>query len=483
MSKKKLTLVKSSYLLRKFTVLFLVFSILPLLVIMYLFVYHRGEGGISLPEQEVNWLIMLVASGCLIAYLVLRRVLLRVVFLADGLKKALLEKVDKQVILDLAKEDGEVAELAKSFGEIMSRLEKNIIILEETKKTLYEVIAKSGKVLASVENFDSLMQLVLETAMEALSAKKGVVAYLNEKNKLSLKANVGFDNISNSKVLELSDSSVSWVIKEKRALLIPSLDEKTDQESLFSPPILAVPIIYRDKIWGAVCLSGKTKKVNFSEDEIRILSNLSSQIAVAFENARLSENVEKTYFEAMAALAIAVEAKDAYLRGHSERVGLYVVEVSKELKMTRQDIDNLKDACRLHDIGKIGIADNVLKKPGPLTGDERKVIRQHPIVGESIVRPLKSFKRLLEPIRHHHELLDGSGYPDGLKASQISLSTRVLTVVDIFEAVTSDRPYHKASTYKGAKKILDDLVKKGKIDKTVTEALYRCVDKGKIEIE
>lgn len=486
MDKAKVVPSKTGYLLRKFTVLFFVFSILPLLVIVYLFIYHRGQAAVALSDNELGIIIILTACGCIVAFLVLRRILRKIAFLADGLKKTLLKKVDKQVILDLAKEEGEVAELAKAFGEIMAKLEQNIATLEETKKTLHEVISRSGKVLASVENFDSLIRLVLETTAEALGAQKGIIVSLDKEDQQLVKASVGLRGISKARILKSAGSFIGWVIKEKRALSIPFLgkeaQEQTGEPGEFSKPLLAVPIIFHDKLWGAICLSGKKKEDNFSEDEIEVLSNLSSQIAISFENDRLSADIEKTYFETMSALAMAVEAKDSYSRGHSERVGLYAVEVAKVLRLSEDDVENLRDACRLHDIGKIGIADNILKKPGPLSDGERKIMSKHPIVGESIVRPLKGFRRLLEPIRHHHEFLDGSGYPDKLKASEITLSTRVLTVVDTFEALTSDRPYRKAMTYKKAKKVLEDLVEKGKIDNKAFEALCECVDKGKIKL-
>ena len=121
-----------------------------------------------------------------------------------------------------------------------------------------------------------------------------------------------------------------------------------------------------------------------------------------------------------------------------------------------------------------------MKKEGKLSLDEREIICKHPIIGENILKPLKSFSRLLEPIRHHHELLDGSGYPDGLKGDQIPLITRVLTVADIFDALTTKRPYREALSYEEAKKELRKLVDEGKIDKKVVDTLFAMIDKKEL---
>jgi len=177
---------------------------------------------------------------------------------------------------------------------------------------------------------------------------------------------------------------------------------------------------------------------------------------------------------------LAVEAKDPYSRGHSERVGRYAEKIAQRLNLPEEAREILRDAARLHDIGKIGIEDKILKKEGKLSLEEKEVIRKHPIIGENILRPLKSFSRLLEPIRHHHEFLDGSGYPDGLKEGQIPLITRILTVADIFDALTTERPYRKALSYQEAKKELKILADEGKIDRKVVEALFEIIDRGEL---
>ncbi|MCX5857942.1 MAG: HD domain-containing protein, partial [Deltaproteobacteria bacterium] len=268
------------------------------------------------------------------------------------------------------------------------------------------------------------------------------------------------------------------IAKENRAFVLPAMEKTGQPAGLFTPPLICNSLTHRDKIWGALLLSGKKHGGNFSEDDLGIASNLSNQIAISFENAKLNADVEQTYFETMAALAMAVEARDPYSRGHSDRVGEYAWKIGSGMALPEESIKVLRDASRLHDIGKIGIMDSVLVKPGTLSTDERDIINRHPIIGETILMPLKTFKLLLDPIRHHHENLDGSGYPDGLRGDELNLITRILSVADIYDAMTTDRPYRKAMDFASVRNNFDSLVAQGKIDGSVVSHLYHMIERG-----
>jgi HD-GYP domain-containing protein (c-di-GMP phosphodiesterase class II) len=148
--------------------------------------------------------------------------------------------------------------------------------------------------------------------------------------------------------------------------------------------------------------------------------------------------------------------------------------------VSENDIKTLKDAARLHDIGKIGIEDQILKKAGVLSDEEWEIMRRHPEIGESIVRPLKTFKHLLEPIRHHHEFLDGTGYPQGLKGDAIPLMTRILTVADIYDAMTSDRSYRSALSDQDVRDEFRMMIEQNKIDSRVVDVLFNLLEQSKL---
>jgi putative two-component system response regulator len=143
-------------------------------------------------------------------------------------------------------------------------------------------------------------------------------------------------------------------------------------------------------------------------------------------------------------LARSIEARDVLTEGHSQRLAEYSVLFGKRIGLRGEELAALRMGSLVHDIGKIAVPDVILFKAGPLTPAERKIVEQHPIVGERICAPLKSFHEALPAIRHHHERIDGSGYPDGLIGNEIPLTARVLQIVDIYDALTTDRPYRKA---------------------------------------
>jgi cyclic di-GMP phosphodiesterase len=149
-------------------------------------------------------------------------------------------------------------------------------------------------------------------------------------------------------------------------------------------------------------------------------------------------------------LARSLEAKDPGTEGHSERLVGYAIQLGMSLDLSEDDLEVLRIACLVHDIGKVAVPDSILFKPGRLMEEEMEIMRQHPIVGESICAPLKSFRDALPAIRHHHERMDGSGYPDGLVGEQIPLAARILHLVDIYDALTTNRPYRKAMAKESA---------------------------------
>jgi len=177
----------------------------------------------------------------------------------------------------------------------------------------------------------------------------------------------------------------------------------------------------------------------------------------------------------LCALAVGIEGKDPYTGGHCERLSAYGEALGERLGVSEEERIALRRGGIVHDIGKVSVPDAILLKPGPLTPEEWTIMRAHPIVGERICAGLKSFRLVLPIIRHHHEKLDGSGYPDGLKGDAIPLTARILQVVDVFDALTTDRPYRKALTSPGAIEVLRGEVEKGWWSREIVEAFAAMV--------
>lgn len=156
--------------------------------------------------------------------------------------------------------------------------------------------------------------------------------------------------------------------------------------------------------------------------------------------------VEKGYLTTIQSLALALEAKDRYTAGHSERVCRFAVLLARELGLPEDEVEIVKHAALLHDIGKIGMPEKILRKEGGLTAQEFSLVQDHPAVGAQILSPVRSFSRCLAGVRHHHERFDGMGYPDGLKGEQIPVAARIILIADTFDSITSDRSYRRART-------------------------------------
>ncbi len=178
------------------------------------------------------------------------------------------------------------------------------------------------------------------------------------------------------------------------------------------------------------------------QNEIGELAKSVTRLTDELEH-KIDEVDERAYVETIKALALAVEAKDQYSAGHSKRVGFYAMKIGEQLGLEAETLRMLQDAGILHDIGKIGIKDEILLKPAPLTPEEQKIMQQHSVIGEAIVKPVRSLQEVVALVRHHHERYDGGGYPGKLRAGQIPLGARILAVADTYDALITDRPYRK----------------------------------------
>jgi len=207
--------------------------------------------------------------------------------------------------------------------------------------------------------------------------------------------------------------------------------------------VMLVPLKIRDKVFGILTTGIRKGDNRFNEKDLYYLSFLARSAAQSIENMALYENIYENLFATLFAFVNAVEARDLYTRQHSSRVTEISLIIGKHLGCTVEELDILNFAGHLHDIGKIGIRDDILLKPGRLTENEYNKIKQHPAIGANILEQLGMWEKEREIIRCHHERFDGTGYPDGLKKEQIPFLARILSVADAYDAMASDRAYRK----------------------------------------
>jgi HD-GYP domain-containing protein (c-di-GMP phosphodiesterase class II) len=219
----------------------------------------------------------------------------------------------------------------------------------------------------------------------------------------------------------------------------------TPQGQEESAAILAVPVAQRGGLGGVLLLSDRPEKP-LDRDDLNLVTMLAENPSLVSDNLALQEKNTISLLESIKALVRSLEARDPYTGQHSARVTEIVSHFGRHLGLPPEELESLKTASYLHDIGKVGISDFILLKPGPLTPDERAIIETHPLIGGKIVEPLGLRPQEKSVILYHHERWDGRGYPRGLAGKDIPFSCRLLTLADVYDALTTDRPYRHRCT-------------------------------------
>jgi putative two-component system response regulator len=247
---------------------------------------------------------------------------------------------------------------------------------------------------------------------------------------------------------------------------------KANPETYLIPVVLVTALSDKqDRIEGI--RAGADDFLTRPVDRTELLTRVRSLVKLKHRTDEL-ERAESVLFT----LARSIEGKDPYTHGHCERLMNYSVSLGEHLGLIEEQITALRRAGIVHDIGKIAVPDAILLKPGKLTPEEWKLIQEHPVVGERICAPLKSFRAVLPIIRHHHEKFNGSGYPDGLRAEAIPVTARILQIVDVYDALTTVRPYKPAFSITDALQTMKEEVAKGWWDPQIFHEFERLVRTG-----
>jgi putative nucleotidyltransferase with HDIG domain len=240
--------------------------------------------------------------------------------------------------------------------------------------------------------------------------------------------------------------------------------------------IVCMPLRVKDKMLGIMnVVRDVVDNVTFSEGDIELLHILVSQAAISLQNAKLFSDLEQTYVDVIRSLTLILEAKSPYTRGHSEGVTRYAAKLARKLNMSEEEIKLIKQGGIFHDIGKIGIKESILSKPSGLTKEENDIIKEHPVSGDGILKPIGFFDKIRPMVRSHHERIDGRGYPDGLVGKDMSVFIRIMVVADSYDAMASDRPYRKRLS---KKKIMEELENNSnsQFDKDIARAMIEILE-------
>ncbi|MBC8505013.1 MAG: HD-GYP domain-containing protein, partial [Chloroflexi bacterium] len=217
----------------------------------------------------------------------------------------------------------------------------------------------------------------------------------------------------------------------------------------------------------------------FDENDSQLLSTLAEQAATVLHIAQLYTDADELFLNTIKALVAAIDAKDPYTEGHSQRVSDFSVAVAEQLNLSPEVRHRIRIGALLHDIGKIGISDSILTKPDHLSTEEYDEVKKHPAIGAQIIKEVRLLQDELPALSQHHERMDGNGYPNGIKGDQISSIARIVAVADVFDAVTSDRPYRDAMDINTALQILREEAG-DHLDSQYVDAFIDAFKKGKI---
>jgi putative nucleotidyltransferase with HDIG domain len=286
--------------------------------------------------------------------------------------------------------------------------------------------------------------------------------------------------------LRVSGPVASMLMEERRPLRLQEISRHPDLRLECGAleavgAALAAPLVTDCALLGVLLLGERSGEADFQREDLETLQVMCGAAAVSLETAGLFRHHEETTLTALAALAEAVESKDPDSRGHTHRVAGYATAIARALDLTAEEVEAIRRGALLHDLGKTAVPDTILNKRGRLNDEEMTAMREHPLVGANVLRPLRSLSHAHEIVLHHHERVDGNGYPDGLSGEAFSIGARIVAVADSFDAMTTHRPYRSAMTVEDTLAVLQQ--NSGtQYDVAVVEALIAEVRAGRIRV-
>jgi len=369
---------------------------------------------------------------------------------------------------------------------------------QQRHRRLEALIGIIGQIGATLDR-DQILRIIIQQARQFLGSE-GASLFLLDESEGNLVLQVASNVNENVRVENLrvpaGKGIIGHVVASGETVLVADATQdarhyrEVDLSSGFvTRSILAVPLrtktvdlgsgrgASRERIIGGLEAINKLDGT-FDEDDAHLLRILANQAATVLEIATLYAEANELFMDVVKSLTAAIDAKDPYTEGHSERVSEFSAAIARQLGLPAEMIHHIRVGALLHDVGKIGVPDAVLRKPGRLTEAEFELMKQHPIIGARIMGAVRMLQAELPAMAEHQERLDGSGYPQGLRDGEISLTSRIVSVADVFDAMTSDRPYRRALPAAEVCQYLQD--RAHQFDQTCVQALIRAYEKGEI---
>jgi response regulator RpfG family c-di-GMP phosphodiesterase len=324
-----------------------------------------------------------------------------------------------------------------------------------------DVLDLKAKEEAAVNELNAMLKRALEMINENLDARASSIM-IRTGDELELRVCEG-DRVKDLIGTRMTvGKGIAGMVAEKgEAVLVKDATDRAiqppSQANIYSTPsFLCVPIKHGDNVLGVISVGERSNNEPFYEQDVSFVQAAADQIAPVIHHAVSLYTLQSQCRRALSTVASAYEAKDQYLRRHSERVAAFACALGKACDASPEELEQLRHAARLHDIGKVSVSEHILDKNGELSEEELELMSRHPVMGERMLQGIDFLNPILPIVRHHHEHVDGTGYPDGLQGKKIPKLARILSIADAYEAMTAPRPWRKPLSSKAALKEIHD---------------------------
>ena len=336
-------------------------------------------------------------------------------------------------------------------------IRESVARVEEDRSNL-QALAEIGYVVNSSLDLPTVLYEVMDTIIKLTGAQRAfLMQRVGSEMEITIARNWEHESLTPGEY-EISRTVVNEVVKHGEAVVTTNAQEdprfdKVQSVVIFNlRSILCVPLKVKEELIGVIYADNSVREGVFTEEDCSLLSAFANQAAVALENAQLFNDISISYDQTLEALVTALEFRELETTMHTRRVVLYSMALAQKMGLSEDQTQQLRRGALMHDIGKIGVPDAILNKPGPLSEDEWVQMRRHSSLGVDILEGIMFFQGAIDIVGASHEQYDGSGYPHGLKGEEIPLGARIFAVVDALDAITSDRPYRKAQSFDEALK-------------------------------
>lgn len=391
--------------------------------------------------------------------------------------------------------------LAEIKVSVSNALERHRLQTENSRLRELTEMFRMSEAIATIRDEKKLFDFVLQGALSRVGAERGSLMTTSpDGDHLEMVASVGLPEEATRTVHSDSESISGWVAKHALPLCVDDIE--LDQEfhrmgrGLEDGAFMSLPLERKltksnrlrrrdqnpeQRVMAVLNVNRKKDRETFTPVDAKVLSIVANHAAVALENLRLIEDVEHAHLSTLQSMARVLEAKDPYTHGHSERVRNYSVMAARKLGMNNEDVETLRLGAMLHDVGKIGVNDEILHKTDKLSDEEWEEIKKHPVIGYEVLQPVGFLTDAhLELVRSHHERIDGTGYPEGLKGSNVSDLVRVIGAADTYDAMSGDRAYRKGMSPECIAEEFRRL-SGSQFDERVAKLFVELIESGEIE--